>query len=109
MESDVKTAAIAMARWAATKPIIRRVFIFGSRARDDFREDSDLDVAIEIDGVNGNALATWLFDTKPWHAEISALTPFEIDLEFFDEDETPIITAAIKRSSILVYTRADIA
>ncbi|WP_175757666.1 nucleotidyltransferase family protein [Burkholderia cepacia] len=109
MESDVKTAAIAIARWAITKPIIRKVFIFGSRARDDFREDSDLDIAIEIDGVNGNALATWMFDTKPWHAEISALVPFEIDLEFFDEDETPIIKAAIKRASILVYTRADIA
>jgi predicted nucleotidyltransferase len=109
MESDVKTAATAIARWAATKPIIRRVFIFGSRARDDFREDSDLDVAIEIDGVNGNALATWMFDTKPWHAEISALVPFEIDLEFFDEDETPIIKTAIERSSVLIYVRADVA
>ncbi|WP_186123807.1 nucleotidyltransferase family protein [Burkholderia gladioli] len=108
MESDVQSAAAAISRWAATKPIIRRVFIFGSRARDDFRENSDLDVAIEIDGVNGNALATWMFDTKPWYAEISALAPFEIDLEFFDEEETPTIKAAIRRSSVLIYKRADI-
>ncbi|QVN18733.1 nucleotidyltransferase family protein [Burkholderia pyrrocinia] len=109
MENDVRLAATAISRWAVTKPIIRRVFIFGSRVRDDFREDSDLDVAIEIDGVNGNALATWMFDTKTWHAEISGLASFEIDLEFFDGDETPTIKAAIERSSVLIYTRADIA
>ncbi|KVN30680.1 hypothetical protein WJ63_07815 [Burkholderia pyrrocinia] len=73
--------------------------------RNDFREDSDLDVAIEIDGVNGNAQATWMFDTESWRAEIAGLVPFEVDLQHFDGDETPVIKDAISQSSILVYER----
>jgi len=34
--------------WAIVESFIRRVWIFGSRARGDHRIDSDIDVAVEI-------------------------------------------------------------
>ena len=35
-----------MTTWAEAEPLIRRVYLFGSRARGDNRSDSDIDLAI---------------------------------------------------------------
>ncbi|WP_374558462.1 nucleotidyltransferase family protein [Thermomonas sp.] len=98
--------------WAAAKPLVNRVWIFGSRARGEERPDSDLDVAVELDmtaadGVDeSGGFATWSFETTEWHAELSALLPFEIDLEQYREPDTPTIHQALARSSKLVYAKA---
>ena len=40
--------ADALRSWAQGEPNVKRAWIFGSRARGDQRDDSDLDVAVEI-------------------------------------------------------------
>jgi hypothetical protein len=35
----------ALCAWAERTPEVQRVYVFGSRARGDFRPDSDLDIA----------------------------------------------------------------
>ncbi len=40
--------------WAATKPIIKALYVFGSRARGAVEPDADLDLAFDfIDGIDG--------------------------------------------------------
>lgn len=57
--------------WAAKEPLVGRLWLFGSRAREQHRPDSDVDVAIELDmsavkGVDeSGGMATWAFDAKP--------------------------------------------
>jgi predicted nucleotidyltransferase len=98
--------------WAATKPLINRLWIFGSRARDDYRRDSDLDVAIELDlsAIDGcddsGGLATWMFDTEGWLEELQDLSGLRVDLQQFDGVSTPTIQAGLERSSLLVYTKS---
>jgi len=43
-----------LCNWAGENPNILKVWIYGSRATGNFHEDSDLDVAIEIDPQDGN-------------------------------------------------------
>jgi predicted nucleotidyltransferase len=38
----------AIAEWATTEPLIDTVWLFGSRLGNDYRRDSDLDVAVRL-------------------------------------------------------------
>ena len=102
---------VGIAAWAEKKPLVKRVWLFGSRVRQDFRPDSDLDVAIEldVDAADGSdesgGMALWMFDTDGWKEELQAISPYVIQLEQYLGDRTPTIKAALERSSRLVYQK----
>ena len=49
---DTEKLKAIIANWAVENPLIKRAYIFGSRARDDWRSDSDLDIALEFHSIN---------------------------------------------------------
>ena len=104
--------SISIALWARCQPIVRRVWLFGSRVRDDFREDSDLDIAVELDvtageGIDGSAgIALWMFDTESWREELQILSPYKVQLEQYLQGQTPTIETALNRSSRLIYEKS---
>lgn len=101
-----------LVQWARAKPLVGKLFIFGSRARGDHRPDSDIDIAIELDmsadvGVDDSGgLATWMFEADGWEKELASLLPYKVDLEWFRGHDTPTIQNGIDQSSILVYQKA---
>jgi predicted nucleotidyltransferase len=106
---DIDDVIKAIKMWATNNPHVRRVYIFGSRVKDNFREDSDLDIALDIDKSENdtNRLATWVYESKAWKQELQTLIPsFNIDLQWFDPNgSTKTVEAGIKNGSILVYER----
>jgi len=96
--------------WVKNKPFIRKVYIYGSRAREDFREDSDLDIALEFDPVDGdeNCLTTWCGEAEIWHEELQPHFPFKLQLEYYEGDQTPTVKSGVERSCVLVYEREKI-
>jgi small ligand-binding sensory domain FIST len=50
--------------WAATEPLVRRIYLFGSRARGDNRPDSDIDLAI-LNNIDPAELATCIRSALP--------------------------------------------
>lgn len=110
----MKTTEIGgiLRRWAGTKPLVNRVRTFGSRARGRERADSDQDVAVELDMsatvvVDGSGgFATWTFETAGWPDELSVLLPFEVDVEQYREEDTPMIHQGLTRPGELVYTKS---
>lgn len=98
--------------WAAGKPLVLRVWLFGSRTRDDYRPDSDLDVAVELDpnmyqgSDESGGVATWMFETQCWKEELESRCPYVIQLEQFVVDQTPTIAMALARSSQLIYEKS---
>jgi predicted nucleotidyltransferase len=95
-----------VARWAASQPLITRAWIFGSRVRGTARTDSDVDVAIEVCALPGDAepLATFISEADRLRRSIQALLPFKVDLQWHGGPvETPAIHAGLNQSSILVY------
>jgi len=106
---EINDIIIALILWAWRKPFIQRVFIFGSRAKGVYKEDSDLDIAIEFDKFenDSNHLATWLSESGKWKQEIEALIQdIEIDLQWHDPyGSTKIIDKGIIDGSIMIYER----
>lgn len=101
----------SLSTWAVEKPLINRLWLFGSRVREEHRPDSDLDIAIELDVSAAKGLddsggfAIWMFDTKSWKPELELLLLEVIDLQRYKMGETNIIQAGLDQSSILVYEK----
>lgn len=99
----------ALQLWAASKAVVRRVWIFGSRARGTHRPDSDLDVAIEHDALPGDSspFTTWICEAEKWRAELAAHMSVPLDLQSYVHGQTPVIQAGLDSGSQLIYERAD--
>ena len=91
--------------WAKNQPLIKRAFIFGSRARGACQTDSDLDVAVELHlGADDNSiLSTWMFEEDEMKQSLQDLIPFKLQLELLNGKKTPTILNGVKESGILVY------
>jgi predicted nucleotidyltransferase len=66
-----------LAAWAETKPTIAALHLFGSRARGDFRPNSDVDLAFEFVGVDED-LAELISNAAKWKGELRAITGLEV-------------------------------
>lgn len=95
-----------IAEWVIHHRLIRRVFLFGSRVRNAHREDSDLDIAIELIYPNiDTALAHWSFESDAWKDELQKFVPWRVDLQLLCPQGTAAIVSGVERSSILIYER----
>src|SRR3569623_2040407 len=74
----------AIQNWAASIPVIKRVWIFGSRARGTARPNSDLDIAVEHDSLRGdsNAFTTVIGEAENWR-HIQTRVGLTVDLESY--------------------------
>jgi predicted nucleotidyltransferase len=62
-----------LTNWAATKPTIKAVYVFGSYARGEARPDSDLDLAFDFFD-DSDALAELIAIAAAWKVELTRLT-----------------------------------
>lgn len=110
---ELSQAGEVLQKWAISKPLVARVWLFGSRVSGTQRPDSDLDIAIELDmsarrGMDETGgMVTWMFETSEWESELSALLPFKIHLQQLRGTDTPVIHSAISSLSHLVYVKPN--
>ncbi|WPL12666.1 nucleotidyltransferase domain-containing protein [Thiorhodovibrio litoralis] len=103
LSDDVKDR---IQNWALAEPLVKKAYVFGSRARDDYKDDSDLDIAVEIQPLLGdeNLLATWIFEAEELKARLAAVVPeYKVDLQWFDGENTETIKEGIEKSSYVIY------
>ena len=100
---------IIVGQWAAENALVRKVYIFGSRARDDFRADSDLDIAIQVNQApqDGSEYSTWFYFSQELKESLQLLLPYTLQLEWYDPIGTPTVHLGILESSILVYEQQN--
>ena len=70
--------------WAAQNRNVSEVWLFGSRARGDAREDSDVDLALTLMPPKGNhnwALGNYASLGKNWQAELEKVVGLHVSLE----------------------------
>ncbi len=106
---DIVELSNIIAKWAKEEALVTRAYVFGSRARNNFQVDSDLDVAVEIKKRPGdeNVLATWIFEHKGMDERLAKLLPYKLQLENLDGTNTPTILNGVKKSSIIVYEESE--
>jgi predicted nucleotidyltransferase len=103
-ESDIA----AIRAWAAAHPVVRRVWVFGRRARGTERPDSDIDVAVEHDAMPGDsdAFTTAICEAEAWRRELAPHLSAPLDLESYIPGITTTVQAGLNESSVLVYESA---
>jgi predicted nucleotidyltransferase len=70
--------------WAAANENVRELWLFGSRARCDAREDSDVDLALALMPPDGNrdwALGNYFAFESEWKRELEAIVGRAVSIE----------------------------
>ncbi len=87
-----ENAFCALQKWADRTKIVTRLYFFGSRARGDYRTDSDLDICVEILGDDGEAYGTWILKEDTWKKEVDALSPYKIHLVLYSTENYHLLS-----------------
>jgi predicted nucleotidyltransferase len=75
-----------LAEWAASKPAIKALYVFGSYARGEARPDSDLDLAFDFIDMD-EALAELIDNAAAWKAEVRQLTSITVKDVYLSTDK----------------------
>ncbi len=93
LETGIRPQVLAEIKELAKKYHLARVILFGSRARGDYRQVSDIDLA-----VSGGDIARFALDVEE---ETSTLLKFDVvDLDHSVQEE---LLDAIQREGVLIY------
>lgn len=84
--------------WAANKPTIKALYVFGSYARGDAHMDSDLDIAFDFSDVD-EPLAELIGNAALWKAELTRLTGILVKDLYLSTDPPA------KTKRLLVFSR----
>ena len=85
----------------AAEPRVRRIILFGSRARGDARPGSDVDLAVEGEHLTPETLAA--MQTRLEESTI----PYLVDLVPLDENLDPRLREHILADGISIYERDE--
>ena len=101
----------ALKAWAAAKPKIWRLYVFGSRVAGinkngmPVRNDSDLDIAVVLSpGIHDQTLY-WMFDAKSWRAELATFLPYPLQLELMQSDDADL-QRYVENTGVLLLDRS---
>lgn len=93
--------------WSSAKGRIRELYLFGSRAKGDFEEHSDVDIAYLITGDEpGEKLAYSICECSGWEAELSEMLGATVDLQFTDTEDDLRVWGWVQDHGQLLYRRA---
>lgn len=100
----------ALAAWAAGRPEIAEVWLFGSRAKGTARPDSDVDLGLVlVPGEPGHdwPLGNWMALGGAWRDEVRGMLGRDVSLEAFSRpgEEQDEREAAARAPAILLWTR----
>lgn len=87
-----------LTRWAAGKPTIKALHVFGSYARGEARPDSDLDLAIDFMDQD-DALPELIVNAAAWKAELCQLTGIVV------KDIYLITDTIVRGPKVMIFTR----
>jgi predicted nucleotidyltransferase len=96
--------------WARKEPLVIKAYVFGSRARADYTDESDLDIAVEIKKCpeDGAVLGTWIgVGEKMKHRLAKAIPEYKMDLQWSHEEFSKIVFDGVGESSYLIYEEDD--
>jgi predicted nucleotidyltransferase len=89
--------------WATAHPEIRKVYLYGSRARGDNEPDSDIDLAIVLEPEPGDtgSLATWF----EWDAGQDLRLSYPVHLQWYERGSQDRPGQGVKKNGVLLFCR----
>jgi predicted nucleotidyltransferase len=94
---------VAIVELASDEPLIEAAYVFGSRAKNKARADSDLDLAFIISGQNNDErFANWIFEKQRWQERLERSIAVDIDMECALSDDN-VVMPAVLHHGIQIY------
>ncbi len=94
----------AFRTWARNEPLIKEVYLFGSRAKGTAKQESDVDIAIRFTLPNALVSAAFSQIGPVWQSVLIQMTGLSVGLAHLAGDEiTPIHEAAVREHGIRLY------
>lgn len=95
----------AIRTWANAEPQIAAVYLFGSRLRHDFRDDSDLDLAILLSREPDfdPARPFWRCNHNRVERELAALVPVQVHLNVLHLTEWDDTTHYVRETGLAIF------
>jgi predicted nucleotidyltransferase len=100
LSKDQQDAIVA---WATRTPLVSAVYLFGSRAKGMSRPDSDVDLALVVNGAS--PVNVFLTEGEDWQNDLRSLTGLLVNLDVLAGDETPKATQYVGDFSVLLFRR----
>lgn len=91
-----------LGRYLAAKPNILFAFLFGSWARGDAREDSDVDIAVYLKDRDYDIL-----EYLDWKRDLEEICGRTVDLAILNE-ATPLLKYQVYLDGVLLFSKDDI-
>ena len=108
IDTSIHSLASIVTEWSSTQPRVSKTYLFGSRVKNTHRDDSDLDVAVELLNPWGKLgqYCDWVELGVKLTETLGELLPVKLHLQQYEnESETPIIHAGLLEASILVFSK----
>lgn len=93
--------------WAQANDAVRQLWLFGSRARGDARDNSDVDVALALmppDGKHDWALGAYFALETEWKQQLQAIVGRDVSIEPLVPGEDS--DARVRREGVLLWARS---
>ncbi len=92
--------------WGENHPEIRQIFLYGSRARGDNRDDSDIDLAIVLNRNSGDSdtFTTWIFWHADWIKNRDLSLSRQVDIQWYEKGAgLERVGPGVERDGVLLY------
>ena len=83
----------------AKYPEVEEVIIYGSRAKGNFREGSDIDITLKGQSLNDSVLSKFFWEIDDLN------TPYLFDISIYDQLNSPDLVEHINRVGQVFYTK----
>jgi uncharacterized protein len=95
----------ALREWAQHCVSIRRLYVFGSRAKGTAGPCSDLDLAVVVYEMHGNELSELIVHRKTWQTELTGALGVQVRDIYLADDPASAAYGPVRDHGVLIFDR----
>jgi predicted nucleotidyltransferase len=94
--------------WALRTPHILEVRLFGSRAKSTAKPDSDIDLAITVDGDSpGTVLGNYFALGERWQEQLTELLEAKVHVALYNDPSSSLARSSCDECSVLLFSKPN--